>query len=117
MAGRVAGRGGFDPHPLPPIFYEGNPMTLPETEVLTFLVARVFRIDSVTFDDSQKGPQIRYRGHLLNDDSVSAYDQLAASVKPHGLIPLFRMEKGEQVIYLVDSPPAQKPANPWVNIV
>ncbi len=84
-------------------------MTLPDTEVLTSLVARVFRIDDVTAGDPEKGPLLRYRGHLLSDDSASAYDQLAASVKPHGLTPLFRLEKGEQVIYLTKSPPEQKP--------
>jgi membrane-associated protease RseP (regulator of RpoE activity) len=92
-------------------------MTFPDTEVLTSLVARVFRIEDVTAGDPQKGPQLRYRGHLLYEDSASAYDQLAASVKPHGLTPLFRMEKGEQVIYLVNSPPQQKPSNPWVNVI
>jgi membrane-associated protease RseP (regulator of RpoE activity) len=92
-------------------------MTLPETEVLTSLVARVFRIEDVTAGDPEKGMQWRYRGHLLNIDSVSAFDQLAASVKPHGLTPLFRLEKGEQVIYLVNSPPQQKPSNPWVNVI
>lgn len=92
-------------------------MTFPETEVLTSLVARVFRIDDVTTLDPAKGQLLRYRGHLLNDDSASAYDQLAASVNPHGLTPLFRLEQGEQVIYIVKSPPKQKPANPWVNII
>jgi len=90
-------------------------MTLPETEVLTSLVARIFRIDDVTAGD-EKGPLLRYRGQLLSDDSASAYDQLAASVKPHGLTPLFRLEKGEQVIYLTQTPPAPKPSNPWVNV-
>lgn len=92
-------------------------MTFPETEVLNSIVARVFRIEDITTGDPEKGLQWRYRGHLLNDDSVSAYDQLAAAVKPYGLTPLFRMEKGDQVIYLVDSPPKQKPANPWVNLI
>lgn len=92
-------------------------MTLPETEVLNALVARVFRIEDITTGDPQKGPQWRYRGHLLREDSASAYDQLAAAVKPHGLTPLFRLEKGEQVIYLVSSPAKQKAANPWVNVV
>lgn len=92
-------------------------MTYPETEVLTALVARVFRVEDVTAGDSEKGLRWRYRGHLLNSDSVSAYDQLAASIKPYGLTPLFRLEKGEQVIYLVDSPPKQKPSNPWVNVI
>jgi len=92
-------------------------MTFPETEVLTSLVARVFRIDDVTTLDPAKGQLLRYRGHLLNEDSASAYDQLAASVNSHGLTPLFRLEQGEQVIYIVKSPPKQKPANPWVNII
>lgn len=92
-------------------------MNLPETEVLTSLVARVFRIDSVTAEDPEKGPLLRYRGRLLNDDSVSAYDRLAASLKPYELTPLFRLEKGEQVIYLIKTPPVQKPANPWVNVI
>ncbi len=93
-------------------------MTFPETEILTSLVARVFRVEDVTAGDpDHKGPQLRYRGRLLHEDSVSAYDQLAASVKQYGLTPLFRLEKGEQVIYLVDTPPKQKPANPWVNVI
>ncbi len=92
-------------------------MTLPETEVLTSLVARVFRVDDITTGDAEKGSLFRYRGQLLFDDSVSAYDQLAASVKSYGLTPLFRLEKGEQVIYLINTPPKQKPSNPWVNII
>ena len=58
-------------------------MTLPETEVLTSLVARVFRVDDITAGDAEKGPLFRYRGQLLLDDSVAAYDQLAASVKSY----------------------------------
>ena len=92
-------------------------MTFPETEVLTSQVARVFQIDDVTTLDPDKGQLLRYRGHLLGEDSVAAYDQLAAAVNPYGLTPLFRLEQGEQVIYIVKSPPKQKPAKPWVNIV
>ena len=92
-------------------------MTLPETEVLTSLVARIFHIDDITALDPAKGQVMRYRGRLLGDDSASSYDQLAASVKPYELTPLFRLEKGEQVIYLVKSPPEQTPARPWVNVI
>lgn len=92
-------------------------MILPENEVLNSLVARVFRVDDVTMGDPQKGPLFRYRGQLLDEDSVSAYDRLADSVKSYGITPLFRLEKGEQVIYLIETPPAQKPANPWVNVI
>jgi membrane-associated protease RseP (regulator of RpoE activity) len=92
-------------------------MTLPETEILTSLVARVFRIEDVTAGDAEKGPLLRYRGRLLFDDSVSAYDQLAASVDSYGLTPLFRLENGEQIIYLINAPPKQKPSTPWVNVI
>jgi membrane-associated protease RseP (regulator of RpoE activity) len=92
-------------------------MTLPNTEILTSLVSRVFRINDVTMLDPTKGQLMRYRGQLLSEDSVSAYDQLAASVNSYGLTPLFRLEQGEQVIYIVKSPPKQKPANPWVNVI
>ncbi len=92
-------------------------MTLPETEVLNSLVARVFKIEDVTTLDPAKGQLLRYRGRLLSEDSASAYDQLAASLEPHGLTPLFRLEKGEPLIYLVKTPPSQKPANPWVNVI
>ena len=92
-------------------------MTLPDTEILNSLVARVFRIEDVTMEAPEQGPLVRYRGHLLSDDSVAAYDQLAASVKSYGLTPLFRLEKGEQVIYLVATPPKQNPGSPWVNVI
>ncbi len=90
-------------------------MPLPEPEVLTALVSRVFHIEDVTALDPVKGAFLRYRGHLLSEDSASAYDQLADSVSRYGLTPLFRLEQGQQVIYLMATPPAQKPANPWIN--
>lgn len=90
-------------------------MSLPEPEVLTALVSRVFHIEDVTALDPAKGAFLRYRGHLLSEDSASAYDQLADSVSRYGLTPLFRLEQGQQVIYLTATPPAQKPANPWIN--
>ena len=37
-------------------------MSFPETEVLTNLVARVFRIEDVTSEDPRKGFFMRYRG-------------------------------------------------------
>ena len=92
-------------------------MTIPETEILTALVSRVFRIEDITTDESPKGRLIRYRGQLLSDDSANAYDQLAEYVKPYGLTPLFRIEKGKQTIYLAPAPEEQKLPNPWVNIV
>jgi len=67
-------------------------MSLPETEVLTNLIARVFHVDSVTLGDP-KHFFVKYNGHLHNEDSVAAYDQLDESVASYNLMPLFRMEK------------------------
>lgn len=91
-------------------------MTIPETEILNSLVARVFHIEDVTALDPQQGRLLRYRGRLLDSDSAVAYDRLAAALQPYGLTPLFRMETGEQVVYLMHTPPAQAPSNPWVNL-
>lgn len=92
-------------------------MTYPDTEVLNSLVGRVFIIEDVTHVESKKGLKLRYRGHLQSYDSASAYDQLAAYVEPYGLTPLFRIESDQQVIYLITTPPARKPSNPWINLI
>jgi len=85
-------------------------MSYPEIEVLTNLVARVFRVEDVTLGDPKQFI-FRYRGQLLNEDSVAAYDQLDASVASFNLMPLFRVENGGQVIYLVARPPEPPPMN------
>jgi membrane-associated protease RseP (regulator of RpoE activity) len=82
-------------------------MSSPEIEVLTNFVARVFRIEDVTSGDAQRGFIARYRGQLLNEDSAELYDQLADSLVPYNIIPLFKIEEGRHVIYL-----AVKPAEP-----
>ena len=76
-------------------------MSTPETEVLNNLVSRVFRVEDVTIGEPARGLIARYRGHLLSEDTVAAYDQLADSLKPYDITPLFRMDKGQQVIYLL----------------
>lgn len=79
-------------------------MSFPELEVLNNYVSRIFRVEDVTAGDPRQWI-VRYRGHFLGeDDSASAYDQLADLVKPYGLTPLFRSENGAQVIYLAPTP-------------
>jgi membrane-associated protease RseP (regulator of RpoE activity) len=93
-------------------------MTLPEQETINALVARVFRIEDVTHGEGGKEYLYRYRGMLTGDDSAAAYDQLAESVRPHGLTPLFREEEdGSQLIFLVRALPTPKPSNPRTNII
>ncbi|GER80843.1 MAG: site-2 protease family protein [Anaerolineales bacterium] len=92
-------------------------MSFPEPELLTSLVSRVFRIEDVTSGDPQKGWILRYRGHLLGDDSAAAYDLLADSVRTYGLTPLFRKDGDKHVVFLVPSLPEPKKRFPLVNIV
>lgn len=92
-------------------------MSFPEPELLTSLVSRVFRIEDVTSGDPQKGWILRYRGHLLGDDSAAAYDLLADSVRVYGLTPLFRKDGDKHVVFLVPSLPEPKKRFPLVNIV
>ncbi len=92
-------------------------MSYPETEVLSNLVARVFRIEDVTLGEPARGLIARYRGHLLSEDSAEAYDRLADSLRPYEITPLFRIDKGQQVVYLVPKKPDPKPARTSVNII
>lgn len=92
-------------------------MSFPELEILNSLVARIFRIEDVTTGDPQKGWVVRYRGHLLDEDSAAAYDLLADSVRGHGLTPLFRKEGDRQVIFLAPSMPEVKKRLPTTNII
>ena len=89
----------------------------PEIEILNNLVSRIFHIDDLTTGDPQKGVLVRYRGHLIPEDSAAAYDQLADSLKQYNITPLFRLEKEQQIIYLAPSKPAPKPTRISVNII
>jgi len=92
-------------------------MSIPETEVLTGLVARIFRIEDVTSEDPRKGFFLRYRGQLIEEDSAVLYDRLADSLAPHGVQPLFRVEDGRQVIRLANKPPEPAKDNINTNII
>src|SRR6185436_460142 len=94
-------------------------MSIPDVDVLTSYVTRIFRVEDVTAGEPREWVA-RYRGQLLNEeDSVTAYDQLADAVRPYSLTPLFRKEQGgEQLIYLVQSPPvAKRSSNVLINLV
>jgi hypothetical protein len=92
-------------------------MPYPETEILNNFVSRVFRVEDVTLGEPARGLIARYRGHLLSEDTVAAYDQLAESLKAYDITPLFRMDKGQQVIYLVPRKPDPKPTRVSLNII
>lgn len=91
-------------------------MTLPDSEVLTSIVSRLFRVEEVTHGDPKQGYFLRYRGELLRD-SVEAYDQLAGALSPYDITPLFRLEDERQTILLVQGTIHPKPGRVWVNIL
>ncbi len=85
-------------------------------EVIDALIRRVFCIDDVTTGTDKQPFLLRYRGHLLQEDSAAAYDQLAAWLKPYKLTPLFRWDEDRQAILLAPSNPEPKRSNPKVNL-
>ena len=91
-------------------------MTLPDTEILTSIIGRVFRVDEVTLGDPKKGYFLRYRGELTLD-SVEAYDQLAAALLPYDITPLFRIEDKRQTVLLVRGTIHPKPGRAWINVL
>ncbi len=91
-------------------------MPIPEIDVLNSLVSRVFHFDDFTMDNPATGTIARYRGHLIVEDSAAAYDQLADSLKPYDITPLFRVDKGQQIVYLAPKRPDPKPTRVSVNI-
>lgn len=94
-------------------------MSIPEPEILNHLVARIFRIEDVTSLNAQEpqGFLMRYRGQFLDEDTASAYDVLAGSLDPYQLAPHFRLEDGNQVIYLAARQPTPKPDKVSTNII
>ncbi len=123
VAGRVAGRGGFE-LPSTPARSEliifcliKVQMPIPDIEILNSLVSRVFRIEDFTMGDPAQGAIVRYRGQLISEDSVSAYDQLADSLKLYDITPMFRLDHGQQLVFLAPKKPDPKPTRVSINII
>jgi len=91
-------------------------MTLPETDIISSIVSRVFRVEEVTLGDPKKSWFLRYRGELIRD-SVEAYDQLAEALRPYDITPVFRLEDGRQTILLMRGTMHPRPGRVWVNIL
>ncbi len=83
---------------------------------LTNLVSRVLKIQDITTGEPKQGFLLRYRGQLYGD-SAEAYDQLANSLRPSDITPLFRQEKDLHVVLLIQGTFNTRPSNPWVNVV
>ncbi len=79
-------------------------------------IERVMKVESVTVGTHEDHVLAFYRG-MLRKDSVEAYDQLAAALKPYNITPLFRMEQDHHLIMLTEGVIDPKPSNPWVNLI
>ncbi|HJR79560.1 MAG TPA: site-2 protease family protein [Anaerolineales bacterium] len=93
-------------------------MSLPEFDLLTHHVSRIFRVEDVTAGNPKEWIA-RYRGYLLMEDTVAAYDQLAGALRPYNITPLFRKEKdGKQIIFLVPTPtPPRTQGRLYINLI
>ncbi|MGE5223344.1 MAG: hypothetical protein ACM3PY_12975, partial [Omnitrophica WOR_2 bacterium] len=88
-----------------------------QTDTITSLVSRVFRIDAVTWGDPKQNYLARFQGQLYSGDSEAAYDQLTESLRSLEITPLFRVENGKQTIILVPGIASSRTGNPWVNVI
>jgi len=87
-----------------------------ETDTLNSIVSRVMRIDDITTGAAGQDFLVRYRGELLGDPT-SAYDRLAANLRPLNITPLFREEEHTHIILLVQGTIKPRPSNPLINLV
>lgn len=81
------------------------------------LIRRIFSIQDVTLGTAQQPYLYRFRGHLLTEDSATAYEQLSEALKSFHLTPLFRIENGQHVILLIRELPPAKGGKPAVNLL
>jgi len=83
---------------------------------LASLVARVLAIHDTTLGTPNQNYRLRFRGRLLKD-SVEAYDELAAALRPAGFTPLFRQEGEDHVVLLVQGVHEPRASDARVNLV
>ena len=88
-----------------------------ENDQFSPIVSRYLRIDGTDWAGEKKGYLVRYTGQLYSQDSATTYDQLAESLRPLHVTPLFRMEKDHHVIILINGTIQPKPTRNWGNIV
>ncbi len=92
-------------------------MVATDVDTITPLVARVFRIESVTLGDPKQNYVARYQGHLYDEDTSLAYDRLAEALRPLEITPLFRTDKGQQVVLLMKGIVRPRASNIWINVI
>jgi membrane-associated protease RseP (regulator of RpoE activity) len=88
-----------------------------EIDQYTPIISKYFRIDETFVGDEKKGILVWYRGHLYDDKSSEAYDQIAQTLRPNFVTPLFRADGDQQVIQLMKGIIEPKPTRIIGNIV
>jgi hypothetical protein len=88
-----------------------------QNEKFTSIISRIMLVEDITWGDPKQGYLVRYRGRIYNEDTATAYDQLADTFKPMGVTPLFREQGDQHVVILVSGVLQAKPSASWVNIV
>lgn len=91
--------------------------TTPDYTVWDSHIRRIFSIEDFTIGSAKEPYLVRYRGRLIAPDSAQAYDQLALSLQPLGLSPLFRVENGQHIIMVQKSAPEPKSSRPLLNLI
>lgn len=86
-----------------------------QIDLITPIVRQVLTIEQVTRGGVNLPYAMRYSGRLVKD-SIEAYDELSAALKPHNLTPLFRDEEGQHIILLLEGVIKPEASNPWVNL-
>jgi len=62
-------------------------MTQSEVDVYTQTVARILKIEDVTWGSDKDRYLVRYRGRLYHEDTSAAYDHLAEAMRPQNITP------------------------------
>ncbi len=88
-----------------------------QTEVFHQIVSREFSVNSMVTGTGHDRFVVKYSGKLYKEDSAAAFDRLFSTLTPYQLTPLFRIESGEQVIYLVKEAPKLKIGSPVINLL
>ena len=81
------------------------------------IIRRYFAIDSIAAGKSSDPFLWRFTGRLLSKDSEAVFDTLTGLLQVYNLAPLFRVESGMQVVYVIKEPPRQNTGRRMVNLL
>lgn len=88
-----------------------------EIPIYTTIVSRFMMIEDITWGEARHSFLVRYRGRIYGEDTAAVYDQLAETLRPMGITPLFRMEGNTHVILLMQGVIQARPSRSWVNLL